>query len=246
MGISQIIDPFYRVLPDDTFRKEPVVGQLCWVPVCRLEEVPFILDVERAQPTEHYATKFQVRQMTGDDFKKKDRLPIKLLNLGNTEELVAQRAKKRMAIVVSTDSTVHDDLQSLLKSRAQKHLQHKFITVAPLYGVEGPGHDGGFPPVLVARIKALLYRQFFYCPSKASPMVYEAIVRLDRLLPVIPRHPTYEPMNVALSDEALALLRTMLRRLFWGVPTPIDDAEEQFQVVQQIAQEALPAEHLPK
>lgn len=246
MGISQIIDPFYRVLPDDTFRKEPVVGQLCWVPVCRLEEVPFILDVERAQPTEHYATKFQVRQMTGDDFKKKDRLPIKLLNLGNTEELIAQRAKKRMAIVVSTESTVHDDLQALLKSRAQRHLQHKFITVAPLYGVEGIGHDGGFPAVLVARIKALLYRQFFYCPPKASPQVYEGIVRLDRLLPVIPRHPTYEPVNVALSDEALALLRTMLRRLFWGVPTSVDAAEEQFQIVQEIAQEALPPEHLPK
>ncbi len=184
--------------------------------------------------------------MTGDDFKKKDRLPVKLLNLGNTEELIAQRAKKRMAIVVSTDSTVHDDLQGLLKSRAQKHLQHKFITVAPLYGVEGPEHPGGFPPVLVARIKALLYRQFFYCPSNASPKVHEAIVRLDRLTPVIPRHPTYEPVAIALSGEALTLIRTMLLRLFWGVPIPPDADEEQFEVVQQLAQEALPPDILPK
>jgi hypothetical protein len=246
VGISQIIDPFYKLLPDATYRKAPTVGQLCWIPVPRLEEIPFVLDVERAQPTEHYATKFAVRQMCGDDFKSKNRLPIKLLSLGNTEELIAQRAKRRLAVVVSADYTIFDDLQTLLRQRAQKHLQQQFITVAPLYGCEGATHEGGFPPVLVARIKALLYGQFFYCPPKATPSVYEAVVRLDRLQPVVPRHPTYEPTQVALSDDALILLRTMLRRLFWGVPKDPDDAEKNLAVVREIALEALLPEHLPK
>ena len=65
MGIVQLIDPFYMKLPGDTFRRASIVGQFCWVPVTHLDPIPRILDVERADPQEHYATKFSIR-LKGD------------------------------------------------------------------------------------------------------------------------------------------------------------------------------------
>jgi hypothetical protein len=112
--------------------------------------VPFILDIERSSPTEHYATKFDLRQMTNSDFKSKTRLPLKLLNLRDTEEIVVAHAKRRLAIVVTADYTIFDDLERLLRQRAQRHLQEQSVMVAPLYGISGLEHPGGFPPVMVA------------------------------------------------------------------------------------------------
>lgn len=239
MSLAEVIDSFYELLPDANFRKVPVVGQVCWVPAPRLETVPFILDVERSSPTEHYATKFDLRQMTNSDFRSKNRLPLKLLNLRDTEELVVARTKRRLAIIVAADHTIFEDLEKLLRQRAQRHLQERSVIVAPLYGVSGPDHAGGFPPVMVARVKALLYRQFFYCPENSSPWVYESVARLDRLEPMMPIAPGYEPTQVALSKEALAVLMAMLRTLF-GAPDEPDLA-----ALRELLKEALPAVAMP-
>jgi hypothetical protein len=87
---------------------------------------------------------------------------------------------------------------------------------------------------MVERIKALMYRQFFYCPFEAP--VYEAVVRLDRIQPVIPHYPGWEPVNVALSEEALGVLMGVLREYF-GAPQ-----DEDLKALREIVQEALPAE----
>ena len=165
MGIVQLIDPFYVKLPDDTFRRASVVGQFCWVPVTHLDPIPRLLDVERADPQEHFATKFSIRNMTDGDFKKKTRLPIKALSLRETEELVIHRAKRRPAIIISGENTIFDDVKALLQQMGRKHLQQESLIIAPLYSVESGDHEGGFPPVMVARIRALMYKQFFFCPN---------------------------------------------------------------------------------
>src|SRR6266852_5481256 len=113
MSLAEIIEPFYEMLPDSSFRKVPVVGQICWVPVPRLETIPFILDVERSSPTQDYATKFDLRQVATSDFKSKNRLPLKLLNLRDTEELVVARSKRRLAIILAADHTIFGDLEKL-------------------------------------------------------------------------------------------------------------------------------------
>jgi hypothetical protein len=106
--------------------------------------------------------------------------------------------------------------------------------VLPLYGIESAGHEGGFPSVIVARIKALMYRQFFYCPYEAP--VYEAVVRVDRIQPVIPHYPGWMPVNISLSGEALGVLTGMLREYF-GAPQ-----DEEMKVLRDIVQDALPEE----
>jgi hypothetical protein len=101
------------------------VGHLVWCPVPHLEEVPRILDVERAKSEEHFATKFQIVQMTEDHFRSKQKLPIKALSLGNTEELLISKAKKRPCIVLSNQNTEFLDENTMLAIARRKHLQDR-------------------------------------------------------------------------------------------------------------------------
>lgn len=230
MGITQVIDPFYQSLDLKALKNRPAVGQFCWIAAPHLDTIPRIMEVERAGPTEHYATNFKIRNMTDQDFRKKQKLPIWSLTLRETEELLIQKAKKRLAITVAAENTVFDDVKETVAGR--EHLQEENILVLPLYGIESAGHEGGFPPVMVARIKALMYRQFFYCPYKTP--VYEAVVRLDRIQPVIPHYPGWAPENIALSGEALGVLMGMLCEHF-GAPQ-----DEDMKALRELVQEALP------
>lgn len=240
MGIVQLIDPFYVKLSDDTFRRASVIGQFCWVPVTHLDPVPRILDVERVDPQEHFATKFSIRNMTDGDFKKKTRLPIKALSLRETEELIIHRAKRRPAIIISGETTIFDDVKTLLQQMGRKHLQEETLIVAPLYSVESGDHEGGFPPVMVARIRALMYKQFFFCPKGNSPLTVDSIMRLDRLHAVVPNYPAYVPEPCSLSTEALGVLMSMLRSLFGA------KEEADFEALKSLVFESLPDEAKPK
>lgn len=181
MGVTQLIEPFYQLLPAEIFRRAPTPGQLCWVPVPFLEHAPFIFDVERASSEEHYATQFSARPMTDQDFRKKERLPIKALRLKDTEELLAVRAKRRPAIILSDYCTVRADLQKLLREKAKRHLQEKSLLVIPLYGIESESGLGGFPPIMVARIKVLLYDQFFFCPACSEHGIRDSVMNTTSL-----------------------------------------------------------------
>ena len=121
MGITQFIDPFYQPLDLKSLKFRPVVGQFCWVAARHPDKIPRIMEVERADPKEHFATKFKIRNMNDQDFRKKDKLPIQSLNLRETEELLIQRAKKRLAITVVAENTIFDDIQGGIQSR--EHLQ---------------------------------------------------------------------------------------------------------------------------
>jgi len=232
MGITQVIDPFYQSLDLKTLKNKPVVGQFCWIVSPHIDKIPRIMDVERESPTEHLATKFRIRNMTDQDFWKKQKLPIISLTLRETEELLIQKAKRRLAVTVAAENTIFGDIKETVSGR--EHLQEENILVLPLYGIESAGHEGGFPSAMVARIKALMYRQFFYCPNKAP--VYESVVRLDRIQPVIPLFPGWMPTDIVLSGEALGVLMGTLREYF-GAPQ-----DEDLKALRDMVQDALPDE----
>ena len=243
MGIVQLIDPFYTRLLDDTYLRTPVVGQICWLVSPHIDAIPRIMGVERIDPKEHYATKFEIRNMNpSTDFKIKDRLPIYKLNLRATEEILVQRAKKRPAIIIATEFTIFDDVKEKLRSLDRKHLQQQGILVAPLFSVDTPEDPGGFPPIMTARIRSLMYRQFFFCPRKGSPLVHDSVARLDRLHVVLHesspgvRSPAYDPTQYALSKEALGVIMAMVQSLF-GAPE-----SEELKAIRELAMEALPPE----
>jgi len=121
MGITQIIDPFYQSLDLRALKNKSVVGQFCWIASHHIDKIPRILEVERADPKELYATTFKLRNMSDSDFRKKTRLPIKSLTLHETEELVIHRAKKRLAVTVAAENTIFDDIKEVVAGR--EHLQ---------------------------------------------------------------------------------------------------------------------------
>lgn len=240
MGIVQLVDPFYVELPEDRYLRTPTVGQICWVVTGHPYRIPLIADVARADPTEHFATSFHLRPMAGADYQPKPRLPLKTLTLRLTEELLVQRSNLRPAIVLAAGMTVFPDVEKTLRGVGRKHLQEESILVVPVYGTETEDHQGGFPPVMVARIRALMYRQFFFLLRQNSPLPYDSVARLDRLHVAFPesspgvRSPAYKPTQKALSPEALSCLLAMLRQLFGS------DQEEDLEAMRGILQEALP------
>jgi hypothetical protein len=239
MSIEQLIDPFYRDLPAEIFRKELIIGQLCWIPTLHLNKIPMIMEVERADPKEVYATKFRVRNLSEKDFRQRPKLPIKSLNLRETEELIINKAKKRPAIIVNVSPTIFDDMTKLLKSLGRLHLQEECLFFVPIYNIETAEHIGGFPPLMVSRIKALMYSQFFYCPPLRKLGLSGGVARLDRLQIVIPTNrAVYDPLPVVLSDDALAVLLSMIRFLFGSAETDLSAYKE-------ILRDTLPPEAMP-
>src|SRR5207249_1645183 len=136
----------------------------------------------------------------------------KMLNVGLTEEVLVQTAKLRFALVVSAGFTIFDDVAKELKKVGRPHLQQPFVTVVPLYGIQTDRHTGGFPPRMVARIRALMYKQFFFCPSKQSPLDVDSVARLDRMHPILHtsvagvKSPAFLPTDYAVSADALGVL----------------------------------------
>jgi len=213
MGITQLIDPFYVDMSGEKIRDKPTLGQLCRVPSPQPDIIPQILEVQRADPTEHNITKFTIRNVLETDFQRKDELPLYRLRLRLNEELIIQKAKRRAGIVLPVSNTIFDDVISLLKSKGKTHLQQNTILVVPIFGIEKPEHPKGFPPIMTARIKALMYDQFFYCPKTPSGMTpIEGVARLDRIQVVFPVHrASYKPLLIRLSDDAIPILMSLLR-----------------------------------
>jgi len=108
------------------------------------------------------------------------------------------------------------------------------------HGGQTAEHSGGFPPIMVARIRGLMYRQFFFCPRAGAPLTSDSVARLDRLQVVIHesspgvRSAGYEPTQCALSADALGVIMGMLRSQFGST------AEEHLEAVRSLAMEAIP------
>lgn len=219
------------------------VGHFVWCPVPHLEEVPRILDIERASDREHYATNFSIVQMNHDHFKSKQKLPIKALSLGNTEELLISKAKKRPCLVVSCANTAFADSRLVAEVKGRRHLQDQSMILAPIYGIASPEDHQGFPPVMVARIQAFLYNQFYYlpktCPKTGIGFEKAGVLRLDRLFPASPNRGVTS-MNCRLSNEPLALLLAVLQERFGAAES------EALNTVRTLLHDTLPAECRPQ
>lgn len=238
MGITQIITPFYRKLDSKTFRTSLETGQIAWPPVPYTWAIPQIMEVERESPEEHFASKFKIEQMSGRHFKKRQKLPIKLLQLEETEELVVSRCKCRPVLLIVPSHTKHPDLSGTLKKMGKSHLEDEFVAVIPLYHVQTEDTETGFPEILISRVKALMYNQFFFCIQQESGLPFNSIARLDRLFFVRPISPTVEPTDAALAEEAVVALLNLLRL---SLALSIDEKDFQdFQALRQLALETLP------
>jgi hypothetical protein len=98
VGVLQVFAEFYEKADVASI---PVPGDIYWVPSPAVDEVPRILDVRRADPVTHEILEYEILQIHGRHFTERaDRLPIKLLPLTATEELVVAKAKKRPCVTL--------------------------------------------------------------------------------------------------------------------------------------------------
>lgn len=242
MGITQLLDPFYIDISGERFRDKITPGQLCWVPSPQPDKIPQILEAQRAGPSEHYLTKFKIRNVAETDFHRKSELPLYRLKLRLNEELVVQIAKRRPAIVLPSSTTIFKKIDEILRSKGKTHLQQNCVIVVPIFDIERPQDPKGFPPEMVVRIKALLYNQFFYCPRTPPGMnPIEGVARLDRIQVVFFGHrASFDPLPIKLSEDALAVLMHLLRSWLCIKGAPED--EKDLHDLKELVKETLPVQ----
>lgn len=209
-------------------------GHFCWIVAPMIDSVPRILDVERNSPEEHENTKFSIRNANSSkDFRTKDRtLPLKYLNLRSNEELLVQRAKRRLGIVLASEMDMDPGMESLLRRQGKQHLQEECRIVTPCYSVQKDGYGTGFPLEMTARIECLLYRQFFFCPADRGG-ISQSVVLFDRMQVVVgqDRH-AIEGMGLSLSEGVFSLFRSMALFCLTG------EQDEDLRAVREILKEA--------
>ena len=233
MGILQVFDNFYEQVPKGSI---PQPGHIFWVPTPEVNEVPRVLNVERATPTEHEVSNYVIEEVSREHFTHRERLPIKRLNLGDTEELLISKAKKRPAVIIA--STVTNDLDSLPKGTQKqlaKQLGKPCYLVAPMFSTSSLMKPTTFGPTLVARIRALQYLHFFCLPDENRPDRPDSIVRLDRIFP------TYlgrgcEPMGKRIHEEPFEIILSQFSILSGAV------YREPYDLAKELVQDALPEE----
>ena len=180
MGVLQLFEPFYMAAER---RGAPAVGDIYWVPIPHTEQTPRIFDVKRSDSRDHTVLDYEIVEIRNHHFTERtDRLPIKLLTLGATEELVIAKAKKRPAVVLFSSALTDMATLSALDQRLAKDIAKPCYVVAPMYSPATPSSPGPFMPTLVARIRALQYPHLACLPplGKNTQDAGE-IVRLDRL-----------------------------------------------------------------
>lgn len=180
MPIHDLIGQYY-VAAEANFRDTFTPGQLYWAPTFYLPPHPDVLFEVNPHPAEQDLT-FEIRRATKDSFRGTTHRPLKSIGLEAGEELIAVKAKRRLVVLLSQPNTILEDLRQHVAKDRKIHEQ-SFVCL-PLYGVHRGQGDRGFPEIIVQRIQALMYTQFFYFPASSqepSPQVYEGIGRLDRL-----------------------------------------------------------------
>jgi hypothetical protein len=234
MGVLQIFSQFYENKPEG--ETLPQVGDIWWVPTPDINEVPRIFDIKRADPSEHSVTSFEIIDINSTHFKKRERLPIKLLSLNETEELIISKAKKRPSIVLAATRISNlDEIQDSTQKRTSKKLGSFTYLVAPMYSISSIKDPGTFGPEIVSRIRAMHYPHLFCLPDKTDNTRPESIVRLDRVFPTYLQKGC-EFSGKKLSQEPLNILLSQFSYLL------CDHVSEELKITKELAESCYPSE----
>lgn len=240
MGLLQLLDPYFA--PLDRVNRA-YLGQVVWAPVPQLEKQPLVMEADRVDDKSHDAARARLVPLSDRHFRRREgkQLPVLSLHLGETEELLAFKAKRRPAIIVGMAATA---LGGLEKGTPRHHEEERFV-VAPVYGLRTEEDSSGFGAVLATRVRYLLYRQFFpFAQWKErrrdvvrGTSLAEGVVRLDRLHMLMVDSLTLLPVKLA--DRSMAVLHHMLWAYLHAEP------HKELVEIQDAIREYLPEEARP-
>lgn len=235
MGITQVFDKYYET----DAGAPPQIGSIFWVPTPEVAEVPRLLEVHRSTPEEHEITDFEFVEIADRHFKPNSRLPIKRLNLEDTQELLVTRAKKRPCVILARAHITPDGIAAIADKeqlRQAKHLQKPIHLVAPMYGCATYAESRSFGPILTARVKALSYPHLFYMSplnSKDAGRDPGSILRLDHTFPTHLGRGS-ETAGLKVIDEVMEIILGQLQ-IVCGLPP-----SEILVAVKELVKECLP------
>ncbi|NQT11699.1 MAG: hypothetical protein HQ582_03050 [Planctomycetes bacterium] len=204
--MSDYPDDSIQQIVDSDWWEEDDSKQLCRGALIRtyaqfFSEVPFEIVAARAEPTKHDEATLEVRPLhAGGRRSTAETLPVAgLPRLAGAESFLAHRGKRRPCLVIGTPSGP-EVARSLVRGRASS-LRHRFVLVAPYYGVKPEGREG-CPPAFAERIRHAHYPQFFW---DILPMTsgQESILRLDQIHPIGEHRQSFEHYGYRLGDAAL-------------------------------------------
>jgi len=192
----------------------PEIGQVVFTPVLNTERRPYIADAQRSDPHTHRSADMAIRPMDDAiDFRKKQRLPIAALHLGETEELVVARAKQRPCLVLAKSGGI--DANTLPEGAQRNKALNAFgdiYCLAPIYSISSANKATSFGPVMSARIKCMMYPEFIYVPPSGLILKVPGIIRLDRLF-WSHLFAASEPQPLFISNEILGVCWNQLKIL---------------------------------
>lgn len=215
------------------------VGQIVFTPVAFTEKRHNLYDVRRSDATAHDSVSFKFRALDDTlDFRKKaDRLPIKALALGETEELLAVKAKMRPCLVVARLDRL-GDINTLPDGVQRNKALNSFNAIyllAPIYSISHGSKVTIFGPVMTARIKCMMYPEFIYAPQNPPLFLTPKIIRLDSMFwgHLIA---CTEPCTTYLSKEMMAICWAQIKMISGEQPS------QDYSDLRELLLSALPAE----
>jgi hypothetical protein len=197
--VSNLVEKYYR---DTTIADSKLLrrGQLCWAPSQYLPSNITTLELIHYEPTDERRNRYAVLPNPPENLLF-NHTPVLELHLEHDEELIVVKAKRRKLIVMSQTPSLWVPGGSRLREIG--------LVCLPLYSFK-PTDTVEFRN----RIKALEYPWWIYVPSDSTYHVNEGFVRLDRLQVI--EKSLIQPINVAITDDALFLVSEWLRYCLSG------------------------------
>lgn len=159
------------------------VGQIVYTPVVYENRRQNVIEVQRSDSTAHQTSIHNFRLLKDEvDFRKKrDRLPIAALSLGETEELLAIRAKQRPCIVIAKIDGVNPSSLPVgaQRDKARNAFDGMYL-LAPIFSISNGFKETCFGSVMTARVRCMMYPEFVYAPPIKPALELAGVIRLDR------------------------------------------------------------------
>lgn len=241
-GVLDLLDPYCEGIEET---KNVCLGQLAWAVVPNIETTPQVIEGERSSNPSHSTARARWVPMGDQHFKRRVRagLPILQFALGETEELVAYKAKLRPAIIVGTRGASLGGLEK----KTPLHHDERRVAVAPIYDLRTEDDPKGFGSILATRVRYLLYPQFFpfggWTETRSSVLsrtsFREGVVRFDRIQFLLVGQAGLHLAPVKLAKDALALMHHSL----WSYLHA--DEHEFLKEMRGLVRESLPDEAKP-
>lgn len=211
---------------------ELVRGRLIWAWVPYVSQQPRILVVKgRSTPTDHHRAEFRIETMKGIVCEEPAVLPVAAFPSYSNEKLMVSRAKRRPALVVSTEGL---DVPRSYRQGKSKHQTSPTVLVAPYFGAALSTQRAGFNPEFVMRIRACDYPQFVWDKLPLKADTEESILRLNHTFPIGNDPAAYEPTEWTLSNDALDVIDEWFT---WLVTGKLDETGVLYMIRETLQQE---------